>query len=142
MSTPITAVSEILDALDRVPFILSVLTKGSLLVLIAVALTRLLSRAPAAARHLVWSLSVAGLLLLPATTLVPWRLELTTLAAARDAVSLTGRTTSSTDTRETPSPTVPTAAASADADASVPAPTPSVSEEVPTLTDDSFTSRL
>ena len=80
MSTTITAVSQILDALDRVPFIVSVLTKGSLLVLVAVGLTRLLARAPAAARHLVWSLSVGGLLLLPAATLVPWRLELAALA--------------------------------------------------------------
>jgi len=54
-------------------------------VLIAACLTRLLGRSPAAARHLVWSLSVGGLLLLPAMTQLPWRLELTTLAAARDA---------------------------------------------------------
>jgi hypothetical protein len=65
MSTTITAISQLLDALGRVPFITGVLTKGSLLILIAVGLTRLLARSPAAARHLVWTLSVAGLLLLP-----------------------------------------------------------------------------
>ena len=105
MSTTITAVSQILDALDRVPFIVSVLTKGSLLVLVAVGLTRLLARAPAAARHIVWSLSVGGLLLLPATSLVPWRLELAALATARDAVSLTTRP-SPAGTRELAPPTV------------------------------------
>ena len=85
MSTTITAISQLLDALGRVPFIAGVLTKGTLLVLIAACLTRLLGRSPAAARHLVWSLAVGGLLLLPVMTLLPWRLELTTLAAARDA---------------------------------------------------------
>ena len=85
MSTTFAAISPLFDALGRVPFIAGVLTKGTLLVLIAACLTRLLGRSPAAARHLVWSLSVGGLLLLPAMTLIPWRLELTTLAAARDA---------------------------------------------------------
>jgi HEAT repeat protein/beta-lactamase regulating signal transducer with metallopeptidase domain len=85
MSTTLAAISPLFDALGRVPFIAGVLTRGTLLVLIAACLTRLLGRSPAAARHLVWSLSVGGLLLLPAMTLIPWRLELTTLAAARDA---------------------------------------------------------
>ena len=85
MSTTLAAISPLLDALARVPFITGVLTKGTLLVLIAACLTRLLGRSPAAARHLVWSLAVGGLLLLPAMTQLPWRLELTTLAAARDA---------------------------------------------------------
>ncbi len=85
MGTTLAAISPLFDALGRVPFIAGVLTKGTLLVLIAAFLTRLLVRSPAAARHLVWSLSVAGLLLLPAMTVMPWRLELTTLAAARDA---------------------------------------------------------
>ena len=85
MNTTLAAISPLFDALGAVPFIAGVLTKGTLLVLIAACLTRLLGRSPAAARHLVWSLSVGGLLLLPAMTLIPWRLELTTLAAARDA---------------------------------------------------------
>jgi len=85
MSPTLATISPLFDALGRVPFIAGVLTKGTLLVLIAACLTRLLGRSPAAARHLVWSLSVGGLLLLPAMTLIPWRLELTTLAAARDA---------------------------------------------------------
>src|SRR4029079_3057738 len=85
MSTTLAAISPLLDALGRVPFIAGVLTKGTLLVLIAACLTRLLGRSPAAARHLVWSLAVGGLLLLPVMTQLPWRLELTTLAAARDA---------------------------------------------------------
>ena len=85
MSTTLAAISPLLDALGRVPFIAGVLTKGTLLVLIAACLTRLLARSPAAARHLVWSLAVGGLLLLPAMAQLPWRLELTTLAAARDA---------------------------------------------------------
>jgi HEAT repeat protein/beta-lactamase regulating signal transducer with metallopeptidase domain len=111
MSPTITAISQLLDALGRVPFIIGVLTKGSLLILVAVGLTRLLARAPAAARHLVWSLSVAGLLLLPAATVIPWRLESTALAAARDAFSLTPQFTppagasehSSADARHVPS---------------------------------------
>jgi len=85
MSTTLAAISPLFDALGRVPFIAGVLTKGTLIVLVAACLTRLLSRSPAAARHLVWSLSVGGLLLLPVMTQLPWRLELTTLAAARDA---------------------------------------------------------
>jgi len=85
MSTIVTAISPVLEALGRVPFIVGALTKGTLLVLIAMGLTRLLARAPAAARHLVWSLAVVGLLLLPATALIPWRIELTGLAAVRDA---------------------------------------------------------
>jgi HEAT repeat protein/beta-lactamase regulating signal transducer with metallopeptidase domain len=85
MSTTLAAISPLFDALGRVPFIAGVLTKGTLIVLIAACLTRLLGRSPAAARHLVWSLSVGGLLLLPVMTQLPWRLELTTLAAARDA---------------------------------------------------------
>jgi len=89
MSPTINAVWQLLDALGRVPFIIGVLTKGSLLILLAVALTRLLTRAPAAARHLVWSLSVAGLLLLPATSWFPWQLELGFLASARDALTTT-----------------------------------------------------
>ena len=40
MSTTITAISQLLDALGRVPLIVGVLTKGTLLVLIAVGLTR------------------------------------------------------------------------------------------------------
>ncbi|MDF2774494.1 MAG: peptidase BlaR1 [Geminicoccaceae bacterium] len=84
MSTITTVVSTVLDALARVPFIAGALTKGTLLVLIAMGLTRLLARAPAAARHLVWSLSVVGLLLLPATALMPWRIELPGLTAVRD----------------------------------------------------------
>jgi len=85
MSTTLAAISPLLDALGRVPFVVGVLTKGTLIVLIAACLTRMLGRSPAAARHLVWSLSVGGLLLLPVMTQLPWRLELTTLAAARDA---------------------------------------------------------
>src|SRR5215831_1792713 len=85
MSTTFAAISPLLDALGRVPLIAGVLTKGTLLVLIAACLTRLLGRSPAAARHLVWSLAVGGLLLLPVMTQLPWRLELTTLTAARDA---------------------------------------------------------
>ena len=90
MSTTLAAISPLLDALGRVPFIAGVLTKGTLLVLIAACLTRLLGRSPAAARHLVWSLAVGGLLLLPVMTQLPWRLELTTLAAARDAFAREG----------------------------------------------------
>jgi hypothetical protein len=89
MSTIVTAISPVLDALGRVPFITGALTKGTLLVLIAMGLTRLLGRAPAAARHLVWSLAVVGLLLLPATVLIPWRIELPRLTAVRDALDAT-----------------------------------------------------
>jgi HEAT repeat protein/beta-lactamase regulating signal transducer with metallopeptidase domain len=104
MSPTITAISQVLDALGRVPLIVGALTKGTLLILIAVGLTRALSNAPAAARHLVWSLAVAGMLLLPVTTLIPWRLELTALATARDALDVT------------PPPTLPAAATQSSAD--------------------------
>jgi HEAT repeat protein/beta-lactamase regulating signal transducer with metallopeptidase domain len=87
MSMTIAAISPLLDALGRVPFLAGILIRGTLLVLIALGLTRLLARAPAAARHLVWSLAVAGLLVLPATRLLPWHLELTALSAARDALA-------------------------------------------------------
>ena len=100
MSPTTTIIPQLLDALARVPFVVGVLTRGSLLVLMAVGLTRLLARAPAAARHLVWSLSVVGLLLLPASTLIPWRLELTPLAAARDALGLTPPGIASSGTNE------------------------------------------
>ena len=93
MSTTITAISQVLDAFGRVPLIVGALTKGTLLMLVAVGLTRLLARAPAAARHLVWSLAVAGMLLLPATSLIPWHLELPALAAARDAFTVTPEAT-------------------------------------------------
>ena len=63
MSTIITVISPVLDALGRAPFIVGALTKGTLLVRIVLGLTRLLASAPAAARHLVWSLAVVGLLL-------------------------------------------------------------------------------
>src|SRR5678815_644126 len=104
MSTTITAISQLLDTLGRVPFIAGVLTKGSLIILIAVGLTRLLARSPAAARHLVWTLSVAGLLLLPATALIPWRLELPVLGTARDAIvaPVTVKLTASPDARAEP----------------------------------------
>ena len=85
MSPTLALVSQLMDAITRLPFVIAVLTKGTVLVLLALGLTRLLTRAPAAARHLVWSLSVAGLLLLPASAFVPWQLELPVLAAARDA---------------------------------------------------------
>ena len=83
-----TAIPQLLDALGRVPLVAQALTKGTLIVLIAVCLTRLLGRAPAAARHLVWALAVTGLLLLPAARFIPWRLELAALAAARDALAV------------------------------------------------------
>ncbi len=51
MSPTITAISQVFDALGRVPLIVGALTKGTLLILIAVGLTRALSNAPAAARH-------------------------------------------------------------------------------------------
>lgn len=89
MSTTIAAISPFLDALDRVPFIAGALTKGTLLVVVAICLTRSLARGPAAARHLVWSLSITGLLLLPATTVLPWRLELAGLTAVREALGAT-----------------------------------------------------
>lgn len=136
MSTTITAVSQILDALDRVPVIASVLTKGSLLVLVAVGLTRILSRAPAAARHLVWSLSVAGLLLLPVATVIPWRLELTALAAARDAVSLTTHPTPPVDTRRSAAPPV------APSIAAVENPTSSSEQATPAAGDQPVSARL
>ena len=85
MSPTLALVSQLMDAITRLPFVSAVLTKGTLLVLLAIALTRLLTRAPAAARHLVWSLSVAGVLLLPASAVVPWQLEVPALGAARDA---------------------------------------------------------
>ena len=91
MRTTFALVSELVDAMTRVPFAVAVLTKGTVLVLLAIGLTRLLTRAPAAARHLVWSLSIAGMLLLPVTAWSPWQLELPVLATARDALVGTSR---------------------------------------------------
>jgi HEAT repeat protein/beta-lactamase regulating signal transducer with metallopeptidase domain len=88
MTASFAAVSQLADALGHVPVVVGVLTKGSLLIVLAVCLTRALGRAPAAARHLVWSLSVAALLLLPATSWIPWRLELPVLGTARDALGV------------------------------------------------------
>ena len=88
MTGSFAAVSQLVDALGHVPVVVGVLTKGSLLIVLAVALTRALGRAPAAARHIVWSLSVAALLLLPATSWLPWRLELPMLGTARDALGV------------------------------------------------------
>jgi HEAT repeat protein/beta-lactamase regulating signal transducer with metallopeptidase domain len=85
MTASFAAISQLVDALGHVPVVVGVLTKGSLLIVLAVCLTRALGRAPAAARHLVWSLSVAALLLLPAASRIPWRLELPVLGTARDA---------------------------------------------------------
>src|SRR5689334_8033424 len=89
MTASFAAISQLIDALDHVPVVVGVLTKGSLLIVLAVGLTRALSRAPAAARHIVWSLAVATLLLLPATSWMPWRLELPLLGTARDALGVT-----------------------------------------------------
>jgi HEAT repeat protein/beta-lactamase regulating signal transducer with metallopeptidase domain len=86
MRTTFALVPELVDAMTRVPFAVAVLTKGTVLVLLAIGLTRLLTRAPAAARHLVWSLSIAGMLLLPIMAWSPWQLELPMLATARDAL--------------------------------------------------------
>ena len=88
-----TAISQLVDALGHVPVVVGVLTKGSLLIVLAVCLTRALGRAPAAARHIVWSLSVAALLLLPATSWMPWRLELPMLGTARDALGVSAQPT-------------------------------------------------
>src|SRR5687767_7647263 len=85
MSSTLALISQLVEGIARVPFAIAVLTKGTLLVVLAICLTRLLGHAPAAARHLVWSLSVAGLLLLPASGWFPWQLELPALAVARDA---------------------------------------------------------
>jgi HEAT repeat protein/beta-lactamase regulating signal transducer with metallopeptidase domain len=88
MSSTLALISQLVEGIARVPFAIAVLTKGTLLVVLAICLTRLLGRAPAAARHLVWSLSVAGLLLLPASSWFPWQLELPALAVARDALGV------------------------------------------------------
>src|SRR5918993_1402569 len=85
MSSTLALISQLVEGIARVPFATAVLRRGTLRVVLAICLTRLLGRAPAAARHLVWSLSVAGLLLLPASGWFPWQLELPALAVARDA---------------------------------------------------------
>jgi HEAT repeat protein/Zn-dependent protease with chaperone function len=131
MTGSFAAVSQLVDALGHVPVVVGVLTKGSLLIVLAVALTRALGRAPAAARHIVWSLSVAALLLLPATSWLPWRLELPMLGTARDAlgVSVTqpvvNTSRSSSIEAQNDAPAAPDAAAlradpPADIDASTP----------------------
>ena len=89
MSSVFTLVPQLVDAMTRLPFLVAVLTKGTALVLLAIGLTRLLGRAPAAARHLVWSLAVAGTLLVPASAWFPWQLEVPMLGMARDAFGTT-----------------------------------------------------
>ena len=115
--SPITTVSQLVDALGHVPFLPQALTRGTLLVLIALGLTRLLGRAPAAARHLVWSLAVGGLLLLPATRLLPWRLELAALTAAQEVFDTapSSRVADRSNTPTAEAPTAPTPDAASDA---------------------------
>ena len=115
--SPITTVSQLVDALGQVPFIPQALTRGTLLVLIALGLTRLLGRAPAAARHLVWSLAVGGLLLLPAIRLLPWRLELAALTAAQEVFDTapSSRVADRSNTPTAEAPTAPTPDAASDA---------------------------
>ncbi len=50
--------------------------KGTVLLVVAFALARALLNAPAAARHLVWSVALVGLLVIPALSgMIPWKLE-------------------------------------------------------------------
>jgi HEAT repeat protein/beta-lactamase regulating signal transducer with metallopeptidase domain len=125
MTTSITVLAQAVDALGSAPFIVAALTKGSLLVLVAVALTRLLARAPAAARHLVWTLSIGAVLLLPAISRIPWRIELPVLGAARDAFTPAPQTTPRqapnerrpvNDVRSAPETPVPSATVTATVD--------------------------
>ncbi len=53
-----------------------VVLKGTALLVVAFVLARALRNAPAAARHLVWSVALVGLLLIPALSgRMPWKLE-------------------------------------------------------------------
>ncbi len=53
-----------------------VVLKGTALLVVAFALARVLLNAPAAARHLVWSVALVGVLVIPALSrTIPWKLE-------------------------------------------------------------------
>ena len=140
MTASFVTLSELVDALGHVPVVVGVLTKGSLLIALAVVLTRALGRAPAAARHLVWTLSVAALLLLPATSWMPWRLELPVLGTARDALGVsaaqqTNKVTAVADTKHDAGPASDATPLNVDTQGEVDASTPSLTASPPQATD-------
>ncbi len=55
---------------DALPLLVDSVVKGALILTLAFAITAAMSRASAAARHMVWGLSLAGLLLLPVLSAV------------------------------------------------------------------------
>ncbi len=67
-----------LQSVDRVQMLLDGGIKSAMILLVTAALCLLLRRAPAAARHLVWTLAMAGLLTLPFLTMIlpDWRTPL------------------------------------------------------------------
>ena len=71
-----------LDGAGPAGSILAWTLKGSLLLLVALLLTRLLARRSAAIRHLVWAVALSGTLLLPAVSTLGPRLALPVLPAA------------------------------------------------------------
>ncbi|HEX5473986.1 MAG TPA: M56 family metallopeptidase [Vicinamibacterales bacterium] len=74
------------------PLLVDVIVKASFVVGLAAIAAALLRRAPASLRHLVWTLGLAGALLVPALSLAlpRWELPLTTLAAPETASSTGG----------------------------------------------------
>jgi beta-lactamase regulating signal transducer with metallopeptidase domain len=70
-----------------IAFLAGILLKGSLLMIAAAAVVALMSRASAAARHFIWTLSVIGLLVLPllATMLPAWEVAVPIASSETDA---------------------------------------------------------
>jgi len=61
--------------MSALPLLLDLAVKGTAVLLAAFVVTLMMRRASAAARHAVWTLTLAGLLLLPALALLPgWTL--------------------------------------------------------------------
>ncbi len=70
------------------PFALDVAIKASLLLLLAAATVAVARRAAAAERHFVWTLALAGLLILPVLAVaLPWRLPVVPAPVARPTAS-------------------------------------------------------
>lgn len=74
-----------------VQFGMQMFLRSSLLLVVAWSVTRLLTRAPAAARHLVWTVSMAGLILLPLATLFGPQLPLSVLPSSTVAETVEER---------------------------------------------------
>lgn len=95
MGTILSSVPALLGDAGWFPRLAELLARGTALLLLVFAVAAVLRRASASTRHLIWSIGLMGVLLLPLlSTALPWRLEVlpgaATVLAARKAVPATG----------------------------------------------------